>query len=128
MKFLHIAAYLLALLTDVDHSSPVGIATATKTNKYETKYETISKQEDDDAGVADAPLPTLLRGATKAVYQFLSDGDGDREELACSSNDECSSNHCENGTCCWAQGVPGCSGSGLHCCDSNKICYPYGCA
>ena len=85
---------------DDDDAASLGIlATATKT----PEYETIPKQEDDAVVVAPL-LPTLLRGAKKAVYQFLSDGDGDNEELAeyacfgdnayCCADSQCCSNHC----------------------------------
>ena len=86
MKLLNIAT-LIVLLTVVDHSSSHVLAT-TMTSEYktghETKYETIPipKQEGEGDTIAIAPLqPTLLRGAKKAVYQFLSDGDS--EELSC---------------------------------------------
>ena len=83
MKLLNIVT-LIALSTVVDHSSSRVVAT-TKTSEYETEYEyeTIPKQEDDAVVVAHL-LPTLLRGANKAVYQFLSDGDS--EELSCVSS------------------------------------------
>ena len=84
---------------DEDDASLGILATATKTSEYET----IPKQEDDAVVVAPL-LPTLLRGAKKAVYQFLSDGDGDNEELAeyacfgdnayCCADSQCCSNHC----------------------------------
>ena len=108
MKFINIAT-LITLLNVVDHSSSHVLATTTKTSEYyETEYETIPKQEDeDDASLALGTLatatktseyetipkqeddevvvpllPTLLRGANKAMNQFLSvDGDGDNEEL-----------------------------------------------
>ena len=104
MKLLNIAT-LIVLLTVVDHSSSHVLAT-TMTSEYktghETKYETIPipKQEGEGDTIAIAPLqPTLLRGAKKAVYQFLSDGDS--EELSCVSsgevcrtNSDCCSNVC----------------------------------
>ena len=76
-------ATLIALLTVVDHSSSSrAVLATTKTSEYETKYETIPKQEQEGDVVVVAPLlPTLLRGAKKAVYQFLSDGDS--EEPSC---------------------------------------------
>ena len=77
---LHIA--LIALLAVVDHSSSRAVLATTKTSEYKTEYETTPKQEQEDDAVVVAPLlPTLLRGAKKAVYQFLSDGDS--EELSC---------------------------------------------
>ena len=85
-------ATLIALLTVVDHSSSRVLAT-TKTSEYETEYETTPKQEQEGDVVVVAPLlPTLLlRGAKKAVYQFLSDGDS--EELSCGNlDDDCESN------------------------------------
>ena len=126
--------YELEQEEDEDDATTLGIlATAKKTSEYETEYEIISKQEqedeeddaslgilatatktseyetipkqEDDAVVVAPLLPTLLRGAKKAVYQFLSDGDGDNEELTecgkpydfCSTNSDCCSNKCEPG-------------------------------
>ena len=75
---------------DDDDASLGILATATKT----PEYETIPKQEDDAVVVAPL-LPTLLRGAKKAVYQFLSDGDS--EELSCVNvGDYCN----EQADCC----------------------------
>jgi len=103
MKVLNIAT-LLALLNVVDHSSSSSVlATTTKTSdEYETQYETIPKQLEDDVVVV-APLPTLLRGAKKAVYQFLSDGVSDSEELSCSDiGQECNNDEdcCGDDTYC----------------------------
>ena len=74
------------------------LATATKTSEYETEYEIISKQEDEEDDAVSV-LP-LLRGVKKAVNQFLSDSDS--EELscvpfghACDDDDDC----CEDMTC-----------------------------
>ena len=100
---LHIA--LIALLAVVDHSSSRAVLATTKTSEYKTEYETTPKQEQEgDVAVVAPLLPTLLRGAKKAVYQFLSDGDGDNEELAeyacfgdnayCCADSQCCSNHC----------------------------------
>ena len=122
MKLLNIAT-IIALSTVVDHSSSQVLATTTlKTSEYEleqeededdaslgilatatktSEYETIPKQEDDEVVVP--LLPTLLRGAKKAVNQFLSvDGDGDNEELVecmnfggnCNTHSDCCSNYC----------------------------------
>ena len=83
MKLLNIAA-IITLITVVDHSSSSSVlaTTTTTTSEYEPE------QEEDGAGVVVPLVPTLLRGAKKAVYQFLSDGDGDgdSEELSCVAN------------------------------------------
>ena len=94
MKLINIAT-LIALLNVVDHSSSSSVLATTKTSEYET----IPKQEDDAVVVAPL-LPTLLRGAKKAVYQFLSDGDS--EELSCSQEEE----QCESiDDCCDVEGA-----------------------
>ena len=91
---LHIA--LIALLAVVDHSSSRAVLATTKTSEYKTEYETTPKQEQEgDVAVVAPLLPTLLRGAKKAVYQFLSDGDS--EELSCVNvGDYCN----EQADCC----------------------------
>ena len=113
MKLLNIVT-LIALSTVVDHSSSRVVATTTtKTSEYATEYETIPKQEQEGDVVVVAPLlPTLLRGAKKAVYQFLSDGDSEElycadEDDDCESNDDCcgdyvctSYNQCEESVPC----------------------------
>ena len=92
---------LIALLTVVDHSSSSrAVLATTKTSEYETKYETIPKQEQEGDVVVVAPLlPTLLRGAKKAVYQFLSDGDS--EELSCGNLDD----DCQNDDDCCGDNI-----------------------
>ena len=79
---------------DDDDASLGILATATKTSEYET----IPKQEDDAVVVAPL-LPTLLRGANKAVNQFLSDGAGAEyhcfyDNAYCCADSQCCSNHC----------------------------------
>ena len=106
---------LIALLTVVDHSSSSrAVLATTKTSEYETKYETIPKQEQEGDVVVVAPLlPTLLRGAKKAVYQFLSDGDS--EELSCGQlYDSCES----KADCCGDLDCEDCiDDSNYHCVD-----------
>ena len=91
---------------DEDDASLGILATATKTSEYET----IPKQEDDAVVVAPL-LPTLLRGAKKAVYQFLSDGDGDNEELSCQPYMAVCAAYVQ---CC----------DGYYCCGLTSVCMP----
>ena len=117
-------ATLIALLTVVDHSSSHVLAT-TKTSEYETT----PKQEQEGDVVVVAPLlPTLLRGAKKAVYQFLSDGDS--EELSCGDlDDDCESNDdcCGDNVCFDLMCAEPCADEDDDCESNDDCCGDYVC-